>query len=53
MRTEAWPDENPDDVPTPEALAPTIVSMLKPSFTANGVILDFKTGQLTRNQKPV
>jgi NAD(P)-dependent dehydrogenase (short-subunit alcohol dehydrogenase family) len=52
LRSEAWPEENPQDVPTPEAVAPTIVSMLGPSFTANGVILDFKTGKLTRCQPP-
>lgn len=52
LRTEAWPDENPQDVPTPEALAPTIVSMLGPDFTANGVILDFRTGKITRCQAP-
>ena len=52
LRTEAWPQENPDDVPTPEALAPTIVAMLHPDFTANGVILDFRTGKHLRCRKP-
>lgn len=52
LRTEAWPEENPQDVPTPEALAPVIVSMLRPDFTANGVILDFRTGRMTRCQAP-
>jgi NAD(P)-dependent dehydrogenase (short-subunit alcohol dehydrogenase family) len=53
LRTEAWPDENPDTVPLPEALAPAILTMLSPDFDRNGVIFDFKSGLYTRCQPPV
>ncbi|HTN98209.1 MAG TPA: SDR family NAD(P)-dependent oxidoreductase [Nordella sp.] len=52
LRTEAWPDEDPDSVPPPEALAPAILAMLSPAFDLNGVIFDFKTGLYTRGQAP-
>ena len=38
LRTEAWPEEDPDSVPLPEALAPSILTMLAPDFDQNGVI---------------
>jgi NAD(P)-dependent dehydrogenase (short-subunit alcohol dehydrogenase family) len=52
LRTEAWPEENPESVPLPEALAPSILRMLSPDFDRNGVIFDFKTGLYTRCQPP-
>jgi NAD(P)-dependent dehydrogenase (short-subunit alcohol dehydrogenase family) len=52
LRVEAWPEEDPDTVPLPEALAPAILTMLSPGFDRNGVIFDFKTGQYTRCQPP-
>ena len=52
LRAEAWPDEDPATVPTPEDLAPTIAMMLSPGFTENGVIYDFKTRRVTRTQPP-
>jgi NAD(P)-dependent dehydrogenase (short-subunit alcohol dehydrogenase family) len=52
LRTEAWPEENPDTVPLPEALAPAILAMLSPDFDRNGVIFDFKSGLYTRSQPP-
>lgn len=52
LRTEAWPEENPESVPLPEALAPAIVTMLSPSFEQNGMIFDFKTDRYTRCQPP-
>jgi NAD(P)-dependent dehydrogenase (short-subunit alcohol dehydrogenase family) len=52
LRVKAWPDEDPDTVPLPEALAPAILTMLSPGFDRNGVILDFKTGQYARCQPP-
>jgi NAD(P)-dependent dehydrogenase (short-subunit alcohol dehydrogenase family) len=52
LRVEAWPDEDPDTVPLPEALAPAILTMLSPGFDQNGVIFDFKTGEYTRCQPP-
>lgn len=53
LRTEAWPEENPDTVPLPEALAPAILTMLSPDFDRNGVIFDFKSGQYTQGQPPL
>lgn len=52
LRTEAWPDEDPDSVPLPEALTPSILTMLAPDFDQNGVIYDFKSGLYTRCQPP-
>jgi NAD(P)-dependent dehydrogenase (short-subunit alcohol dehydrogenase family) len=52
LRTEAWPEENPETVPLPEALAPAILTMLSPDFDQNGVIFDFKSGRSTRCQPP-
>jgi NAD(P)-dependent dehydrogenase (short-subunit alcohol dehydrogenase family) len=52
LRTEAWPEEDPDGVPLPEALAPSILTMLAPDFDLNGVIFDFKSGRYTRCQPP-
>jgi len=52
LRVEAWPGEDPATVPTPEELAPTIVMMLSPTFTENGIIYDFKERRITRNQPP-
>lgn len=52
LRTEAWPEEDPESVPLPEALAPAILTMLSPAFDQNGVIFDFKTGLYTRGRAP-
>ena len=52
LRVEAWPDENPDTVPSAEALAPAILTMLSAGFDRNGVIFDFKSGLYTRCQPP-
>jgi NAD(P)-dependent dehydrogenase (short-subunit alcohol dehydrogenase family) len=52
LRTEAWPDEDPDSVPLPEALAPSILTMLAPDFDRNGMIFDFKSGLYTRCRQP-
>jgi hypothetical protein len=52
LRLEAWPEEDPTTVPTPEDLAPSIVKLLSPAFTENGTIYDFKTHEVTRPQPP-
>lgn len=52
LRVEAWPDEDPATVPTPEDLAPAIVMLLSPSFKENGIIYDFKERRVMRNQPP-
>jgi NAD(P)-dependent dehydrogenase (short-subunit alcohol dehydrogenase family) len=52
LRSEAWPEEDPDSVPLPGALAPSILTMLSPDFDRNGMIFDFKSGRYTRCQPP-
>jgi NAD(P)-dependent dehydrogenase (short-subunit alcohol dehydrogenase family) len=52
LRVEAWPGEDPNTVPLPEALAPAILTMLSPAFDRNGVLFDFKSGLYTRCQPP-
>ncbi len=52
LRVEAWPEEDPESVPLPEALGPAIVTMLSAGFDQNGVIFDFKSGRYTRCQAP-
>jgi len=43
MRKKAMPGEDPNTLPSPEELAPKIVEMLSPSFTQNGVAIDFQS----------
>ena len=52
MRAQAMPGEDPSRLATPEQLAPTIVEMCAPDFTANGQIYDFPTGKLLTPQMP-
>lgn len=52
LRVAAWPEENPDSVPPPTALAPAILTMLASDFDRNGVIFDFQSGRYTRCQPP-
>lgn len=52
LRAEAWPDEDPSTVPTPQQLAPSITRMLSPDFTENGVIYDFVGNRYTRPVAP-
>ncbi len=52
LRVEAWPEEDPESVPLPEALGPAIVTMLSSDFAQNGVIFDFKSGRYTRCRAP-
>jgi NAD(P)-dependent dehydrogenase (short-subunit alcohol dehydrogenase family) len=42
MRAKAFPGEDPDSLPPPEALAPLIVEMLSPSYEKNGELVVFK-----------
>lgn len=52
LRVEAWPEEDPSSVPSPQALAPAILTLLSPAFDQNGVIFDFARGVYTRCQPP-
>ncbi len=46
MRAKAFPGEDPMTLKTPEDIAPAFVRFAVPQCTDNGVILDFKTGEL-------
>jgi NAD(P)-dependent dehydrogenase (short-subunit alcohol dehydrogenase family) len=46
MRAKAMPGENPEKLPPPEAVAPTLIDMIAPSFEGNGMVFDFETGAL-------
>jgi len=43
MRARAFPGEDPETLPPPEALAPLIVELLSPSCTKNGELVVFKS----------
>ncbi len=45
MRAKAFPGEDPMTLRPPSAVAPGIVDMLLPSYTQNGMLLDFETGE--------
>jgi NAD(P)-dependent dehydrogenase (short-subunit alcohol dehydrogenase family) len=42
MRKKAMPGEDPNSLPSPEEMVPKIVEMLSPSFTQNGVAVNFR-----------
>lgn len=42
MRAKAMPGEDPATLPTPQDIAPLIVKMLSPSFTANGTRINYR-----------
>jgi NAD(P)-dependent dehydrogenase (short-subunit alcohol dehydrogenase family) len=42
MRKEAFPGENPDDLPAPEELGPLFVEMCSPDFERNGETVRFR-----------
>jgi NAD(P)-dependent dehydrogenase (short-subunit alcohol dehydrogenase family) len=44
MRAKAFPGEDPETLPPPEALAPLIVEMLSPSYEKNGELVVFHRG---------
>ncbi|MFL5258249.1 MAG: SDR family NAD(P)-dependent oxidoreductase [Hyphomicrobiales bacterium] len=52
LRSEAWPEEDPSNVPPPEALGPDIARLLSPEFLGNGLIYDFRSGRNTRPISP-
>jgi NAD(P)-dependent dehydrogenase (short-subunit alcohol dehydrogenase family) len=43
MRKKAMPGEDPNSLPAPDDMAPRIVEMLSPSFTQNGVAINFQS----------
>jgi len=42
MRARAMPGEDPETLPTPDAVAPRLVDMLLPGYGENGVIVDYE-----------
>ena len=42
MRAKAMPGENPETLPKPADIAPLIVEMLSPDYTANDTIVTFR-----------
>jgi NAD(P)-dependent dehydrogenase (short-subunit alcohol dehydrogenase family) len=42
MRKKAMPGEDPNTLPAPDDMAPRMVEMLSPSFTQNGVAVNFR-----------
>lgn len=42
MRAKAFPGENPDTLPPPDAVAPAIVAMLQPGYQENGARVQFR-----------
>jgi NAD(P)-dependent dehydrogenase (short-subunit alcohol dehydrogenase family) len=45
MRAKAMPGEDPDSLPPPSAIAPSLVDMISPSYTQNRVLFDFASGE--------
>jgi len=45
MRAKAFPGENPETLPPPEALAPLFVELASPECNRNGEIIDFREWQ--------
>ncbi len=46
MRAKAFPSEDPETLPTPEAVAEAILGLCLPSFEDTGRLYDFPTGRL-------
>ncbi len=44
MRAKAMPGEDPDTLPMPASVAPSLIDMIEPSFTETRMIYDFETG---------
>lgn len=47
MRAQAFPGEDPETLPLPEAVAADIVRMLSPEYTDNGACFHFPSGKTT------
>lgn len=45
MRAKAMPGENPETLPTPEAVAPLLIDLLSPALQEHGKLFDMATGQ--------
>jgi len=46
MRQKAMPGEDPETLPTPEAVAPRLIDMIAPGYGENGALYDFETDAL-------
>ena len=45
LRAKAFPGEDPDKLPRPEIVAPSLIGMVTPSYTQTGMLVDFTTGE--------
>ncbi|MBE7734378.1 SDR family NAD(P)-dependent oxidoreductase [Devosia faecipullorum] len=45
MRAKAMPGENPETLPTPEAVAPLLIDLLSPALQEHGKLFDMATGK--------
>ena len=52
MRAQAMPGENPASLRTPEELAPKVVALCLPSWTATGQLYDFPTDRVLSFKPP-
>jgi NAD(P)-dependent dehydrogenase (short-subunit alcohol dehydrogenase family) len=48
MRAQAFPGEDPDTLPEPEAIADQLIEMVSPSFSDNGTIWAYNSKGLTK-----
>jgi NAD(P)-dependent dehydrogenase (short-subunit alcohol dehydrogenase family) len=46
MRARAFPGEDPETLPPPDAVAPRLVDMVAPGYAENGMSADFASGEL-------
>lgn len=51
MRAQAFPGEDPETLPLPDAIAADIVRMLSPDYADNGSVFDFPTRKTTPLQQ--
>ena len=52
MRATAMPGEDPETLPTPEALTPKLMEILAPSWTTSGKLYDFPTDRVLSFRDP-
>jgi NAD(P)-dependent dehydrogenase (short-subunit alcohol dehydrogenase family) len=50
MRARAMPGEDPDNLPSPEMLAPLIVQMLLPEWQGNGELVDYREWRIANSE---
>ncbi|HTJ56438.1 MAG TPA: oxidoreductase, partial [Devosiaceae bacterium] len=46
MRAKAMPGEDPDTLPPPSDIAPSLIDMIAPGYAVNGMLFSFPTKEL-------